>query len=471
MKKINWVKNFGIRTDVLTIHALASGQKHIKKAYGLPNCNLYKYVDGEEYRDQRYLEELDRIASRNIKKTVNAVVKKLSRVSDNFEKFCQKQGKYKNDRELFNTYRKFYKKYSYFLGICDVPVFIEGAVSKAILKELERKGAINIDEHFHNVTAYLRDSYVAEEEKDLLRIAVKVKRYKKIFVNLRKLKKSKIYMLILAHYKKYSWMGFRVMTGKFHPAGYFIKRIRENINTAVAKLSEILRKHKIAKNKFFGTANKFKLDRQLLECGQKLIWIRDKRIASITQGASYKREFFESISKRLDITVEEFLHMLPKEVEAALLKSKKINLKFLREREKGFALQLLRGRLGKIVSGEKLKKLRQEKVPKLKELKGTPANSGKAVGKVRVIIHDKDFPKFRVGEILVTNMTTPDYLPLMKKASAIVTDLGGITCHAAIISREIGKPCVIGTEIATRVLKTGDLVEVDADEGIIKKLR
>ena len=67
-------------------------------------------------------------------------------------------------------------------------------------------------------------------------------------------------------------------------------------------------------------------------------------------------------------------------------------------------------------------------------------------------------------------MTTVDYLPAMKKASAIVTDDGGITSHAAIISRELGIPCIVGTKIATKVLKDGDLVEVNANKGEVKIL-
>ena len=83
----------------------------------------------------------------------------------------------------------------------------------------------------------------------------------------------------------------------------------------------------------------------------------------------------------------------------------------------------------------------------------------------------KDQDKLKKGEILVTSMTTPDYLPSMQKASAFVTDEGGITCHAAIIAREMKKPCIIGTKIATKILKDGDLVEVDADKGVVRKLR
>ena len=75
------------------------------------------------------------------------------------------------------------------------------------------------------------------------------------------------------------------------------------------------------------------------------------------------------------------------------------------------------------------------------------------------------------GDVLVSIATDPDIVTAMKKASAFVTDEGGLSCHAAIISREMNKPCVIGTKIATKVFKDNDLVEVDANKGIIKILK
>lgn len=68
-------------------------------------------------------------------------------------------------------------------------------------------------------------------------------------------------------------------------------------------------------------------------------------------------------------------------------------------------------------------------------------------------------------------MTSVDFVPIMKRASAFVTDEGGITSHASIVSREMNKPCIIGTKIATQVLKDGDLVEVDANNGVVKILK
>jgi phosphohistidine swiveling domain-containing protein len=103
------------------------------------------------------------------------------------------------------------------------------------------------------------------------------------------------------------------------------------------------------------------------------------------------------------------------------------------------------------------------------EFKGNVAYMGKVTGRARVLktSHVMDFSD---GDVLVTGMTTPDFMPVIQKSSAIITNEGGITCHAAIIAREMKKPCIIGTKIATQVLKDGDLVEVDADHGVVRVL-
>lgn len=104
------------------------------------------------------------------------------------------------------------------------------------------------------------------------------------------------------------------------------------------------------------------------------------------------------------------------------------------------------------------------------ELNGSPASGGIARGRAKVTMSASEASKIGQGEILVTSMTTPDFVTAMKKAAAIVTNEGGILCHAAVLSREFGIPCVVGTKIATKTIKTGDLVEVDGDKGIVKKL-
>lgn len=110
-------------------------------------------------------------------------------------------------------------------------------------------------------------------------------------------------------------------------------------------------------------------------------------------------------------------------------------------------------------------------VTTVKELKGAIAYEGLARGRARVVIDFDELDKIKKGEVLITNMTTPNMIPAMRKAHAFITDEGGITCHAAIMARELKKPCVIGTKIATQVIKTGDMVEVDAVQGVVKIIR
>ncbi|MHB8830918.1 MAG: PEP-utilizing enzyme, partial [Patescibacteria group bacterium] len=108
---------------------------------------------------------------------------------------------------------------------------------------------------------------------------------------------------------------------------------------------------------------------------------------------------------------------------------------------------------------------------KIDSVHGQSASSGVARGHVKIVLTSKDLNKVIEGDILVSPMTRPDFLPAMKIASAFVTDEGGITCHAAIVSREMNKPCIIGTKIASKVLHDGDEVEVDAMQGVVKILK
>jgi len=104
------------------------------------------------------------------------------------------------------------------------------------------------------------------------------------------------------------------------------------------------------------------------------------------------------------------------------------------------------------------------------DITGTIAFKGKVRGLVKIVKNPTELDKVKQGDILVTQMTFPSFIPAMNRASAFVTDEGGITCHAAIVAREMGKPCIIGTKNATKKLKDNDLVEVDANNGVVKIL-
>jgi phosphohistidine swiveling domain-containing protein len=125
--------------------------------------------------------------------------------------------------------------------------------------------------------------------------------------------------------------------------------------------------------------------------------------------------------------------------------------------------------IDQIIKKEKISDPFEEK-EEVTEFKGMSASRGIVTGKARVLEDAQLINELEEGEILVTYMTTIEFIPGFRKAAAVVTDEGGMSCHAAIISREFGLPCVVGTQVATRVLKTGDLIEVNGDTGVIKIL-
>jgi len=150
-------------------------------------------------------------------------------------------------------------------------------------------------------------------------------------------------------------------------------------------------------------------------------------------------------------------------------------LENLQLRSQTKALYYWHGNSVDVITDEKLieetKKILEGNTSAVQELKGFTACPGKAKGVVKIINHSEDLKKINEGDIFVAKYTFPTYTPFMIKSAAIITDEGGITTHAAIISREYKKPCVIGVKKATSILKDGDVVEVDAEKGVIRILK
>lgn len=119
-----------------------------------------------------------------------------------------------------------------------------------------------------------------------------------------------------------------------------------------------------------------------------------------------------------------------------------------------------------ISSSQTIEKEEEEEAVKIL-LKGETASRGVYSGAVKVVREISELDQIQKGDVLVTKMTTPDMVPAMQKAGAIITDEGGMTCHAAIVSREMGTPCLVGTEIATKILNNGQIVTVHATRGIV----
>lgn len=156
------------------------------------------------------------------------------------------------------------------------------------------------------------------------------------------------------------------------------------------------------------------------------------------------------------------------------LRGQKFNRRELVARKKTMFVLADKSRLMIFSGGRALTKRQQTLgsfVRAVAELKGLGVTSGIVRARARVCNGVAEASrKVKGGDVLICGMTLPEYVPVMKRAAAIVTDEGGITCHAAIVARELHKPCIVGTKIATKVFKDGDQVEVDAGEGVIRKL-
>lgn len=191
----------------------------------------------------------------------------------------------------------------------------------------------------------------------------------------------------------------------------------------------------------------------------------------------YLMFLYHEIARRLRITERELRTLFEKEIIACLL-GKTSAKKLISNKGTFVAI----GSNNEIMSkranflpekSEKLFKYIEGYVKNVQgntEHKGVCASSGKATGKVRIVATPKENHKVEEGDILITHATTVDYLPAMKNAAAIVTEVGGLTCHAAVVSREFGIPCVVALKNAMKNFKDGDMVEVDADKGTVRKL-
>lgn len=205
-----------------------------------------------------------------------------------------------------------------------------------------------------------------------------------------------------------------------------------------------------------------------------LTWSVEEGMRAFAAGIPWYKE----IAKSIGLKYEDWANLTIAEVSESIKQNKSVvSGKEIDKRKKAHVLSITNGEINLIAGDEALafiKLLNEEDKSKVgnnvKEILGKPASPGKVTGKARICPSASDSHIVEEGDILVCSMTTPDYVPAMKKAGAIVTDEGGLLCHAAIISRELGKPCVIATKIATKALKDGDLVEVDADNGIVRKL-
>lgn len=396
----------------------------------------------------------------------------------NFQKACRhlvKIGKkldsrfHGNDRSsLCNQYNRVYAAYQDVVTHAVMPEASDIYTHNHLLADLRKESGQSFSsEEITDVALTLSSepmlSFIEAHRRDFLRECLKPKPDWKIIE------------------RHYHWIQNNYLTPKYLNAEYFQKQARIlkhkksrmeirkellSLNTKTSRMSqrqkELLKSPRLTQK----TLQIFAYLRHLSR------WI-DQRKAHMMQAVYYIDLLLQKISSLTDIPKSRLGYYTPEEIIKLLREEKTVPVKILASRRKlsvyvtwpkgkGIGEALFTG-----TNAAKIFKLFESS--QAGEIKGmvacAPVFSFK--GKVQVVLNPHK-EKFIPCRILVTTMTRPDFVPLMRAASAIITDEGGITSHAAIISRELRIPCVIGAKIATKVLKDGQVVEMDLKTGEIE---
>ncbi len=386
----------------------------------------------------------------------------------------------KNNHQLLSLYLQYRKLYFAMYLYGWVPNAPEGQnnlfseyLKKLLLVKLKKlKKENQVGEYFFVMTTLNRTTVREQEQIDFLEMLIKSKR---------KLNNSYSKKLIADHTKKYCWLPFDY-EGQAWTEEYFTDQAKDLLSRKIDPFKE-LKKMKLARKDFAAKQRRYwrecELDKDeklgyLFKNAQLLMWWKNKRKDILYQSYFYMDKLIHEIAKRLHLTPIQVRHILPQEMKAALVDNKH-NVHELNARIQHSIIVLTDHKI-KIYTGAEAKKMAlQFFKPKQVDLSqnnliGQTAYGGQVTGKVKIINDLEDMAKMEFGDILVSEKTVPVLVPAMKKAAAIVTDQGGITCHAAIMARELKIPCVIGTKIATQIFNDGDKIRVNADSGQVVRI-
>ncbi|HIH11459.1 TPA: hypothetical protein HA241_04680 [Candidatus Woesearchaeota archaeon] len=330
------------------------------------------------------------------------------------------------------------------LGNYGSPDLLQEELRKYISNDKELKEAMEI------LTAPEEISFYQQEEIDLLKTTNVAK-----------------------HQQKYFWLKNSYAGVQALDIAFFSER-QKKISPALER--ELENNLKTTKQRKKNLAHKFSLPDSLLHLARVIscnIEWQDQRKKYIFVNLHYKDNFLKEVVRRFHYEYEDVLNCWYKEV-ARIISGKNLK-KTLLQRRKGFGIHF-DSSVNVLSTTDTLRywnHYAEQDVELVNQFQGIIACSGvnKTIsGKVRILLDPYDTESFQEGDILVAPMTSPEYVFAMKKATAIITDTGGLTSHAAIVSRELKKLCIVGTKIATKVLKDGDIVEVNANQGIVKVL-
>lgn len=279
--------------------------------------------------------------------------------------------------------------------------------------------------------------------------------------------------------KKYGWMSVYNFDDEPRQADYYIfeaKRIVEsgiNIDLRLRDFENRREQNEKKYQAFLKTIKKLLLKSQI-EFMHQTGYLRDTREEVRDRLTTLAAKLYEAIAREVGFSLKEVINLSSEEIIDLLfekIQDKEKLRQAAKRRLERYALTFHSGKIKVFDIDNDIDKAvkKIETSEDVVEIRGQSASISAVVrGTVRIVQSNKEVNKVNERDILVAGMTKPDYIGAMKKAVAFVTDEGGLTSHAAIVARELKIPCIVGTKIATKVLKDGMVVEVDADKGIVR---
>lgn len=400
------------------IFTLEASLKPMKKYYGLcwPNTHLvFNYDNVTWFFKMNQFRDLG-------KKLIPIYQKKKEKIWNDFYHFASDIDKQKN-------YPPFYKNYLNFWKVAYITEPISFYID-SLLKP---------DEH-----VYLDHKSFTDEYED--RLWELSKKAEKIGLN-----KIDVRPILKEYYWiRNSYYGVHQLT-------------EEEIKTEISKK---INKKRPLQPKFNDPKS---LSPELLKIAKEMIYMQDLRKKYTLQAAYFLHELLKKIGQKYGFSVLLMHQTLPGEV----LSIKKYLPDLKEKLNQRLHSCTITGSLAegiKVYDGQTFFPKGLDRRSKL-EIRGKVACGGKAVGRAKIINKAGEIYKVNHGDVIVSPMTTPDFIPAIRRCVAMVTNFGGITCHAAIISREFNLPCIVATNNATEIIKDGDLLEVDADNGLVKVIQ
>jgi phosphoenolpyruvate synthase/pyruvate phosphate dikinase len=418
-------------------------------------------------------------------------VKEFTKVSDDFERLNLLD---LSDRELYKVFDKYYSQYADLIGLHWVQTlsdFEDNVISKYLMNYLKDKIADNkkysLGDVFSTLTTPTKETNATKEYQSLLKILqyiegqASLRRYIKnteirILIDELSDRDSKLDKMLERHAKRFGWMGYNTI-GPSWKKDYFLDilasmiRQGEKSSKLLKKIEEETRGTRAKQRELFNDLGISREYRKVFEIAQELVHTKSIRKDAMFRGYFIMENFFREIGRRFHMSIKQARYMHRSEYNDLLLKGV-IDIEKINSRIK-YGVFCSKKSKDIFIEGQKAMKffesldIIKENLEDVSVMLGDCASPGRVRGSVSVVNVIEDMKKMKEGNVLVSIATTPDLVPAIKKASAIVTDLGGITCHAAIVSREFGIPCVIGTKFSTKVLNDGDVVDVDATHGKI----